>query len=218
MAFPTKVIPFSTACVTWLNQTYAPKVHEHDQYMLRTENTGGHEPDWERALVLEGPTTWNALHMANKVYKINAPGFIFVTFSTSDVDHDDYLVLLASKPNYLYADGTYTACRNNAVEYMSDTGYGGYNHAAQFVHITPGTSTYMRIAVDDQKGRHSLLFIPDKGLNAQQLSGCVTVIDTSAYDGNRVFTRMQYNPRSTLNQIKTNLLSIFAGDWRSNFA
>ena len=217
MAFPTKVIPFSEACVTWLNQTYAPKVHEHDQYMLRTENTGGHEPDWDHTLVLEGPTTWDASHMANKVYKINAPGFIFVTFTTGAADHDDYLVLLASKEDYLYADGTFTACRDNAVEYMSTTS-DGYGHTAQFVHITPGTSTYMRIATDVGNGRHTLLFIPDKGLTALQLNGCVTVIDVSTYDGNRKFDRVNYCPRSTLNQIKTNLLSIFSGDWRSNFA
>jgi len=218
MAFPTKVIPFSEACVTWLNQTYAPKIHEHDQYMLRTENAGGHEPDWDHTLVLEGPTTWNAYHKTNKVYKINAPGFIFVTFTTSQLDNDDYLVLLASKEDYLYADGTYTACQNHAVEYMSTTS-NGYGHSAQFVHITPGTSTYMRIAVDSPpNGRHTLLFIPDKGLTTLQLSGCITSIDTSTYDGNRVFSRFDYNPRSTLNQIKTNLLSIFAGDWRTNFA
>lgn len=30
MAFPTKVIPFSQACVSWLNITYASKNHNHD--------------------------------------------------------------------------------------------------------------------------------------------------------------------------------------------
>ena len=29
MAFPTKVIPFSEACKTWLDDTYAPKSHKH---------------------------------------------------------------------------------------------------------------------------------------------------------------------------------------------
>ena len=67
MAFPTKVIPFSQACKTWLDRTYAPKVHDHSGvYLTREEvlgivsSSGGEFPDWSSVTDLEANTTYTA--------------------------------------------------------------------------------------------------------------------------------------------------------------
>ena len=72
MAFPTKVIPFSTACKTWLNNTYAAKNHNHDTVYSKLGHThfdiGFKYPDYKNARVF----TDNQYIL----YKANADGYV----------------------------------------------------------------------------------------------------------------------------------------------
>jgi len=72
MAFPTKVIPFSEACKSWLNQTYAAKNHNHDTVYSKLGHThtdvGFKYPDYKNARIF----TDNQYTL----YKANADGYV----------------------------------------------------------------------------------------------------------------------------------------------
>jgi len=65
MAFPTKVVPFSQACKTWLNNTYAPKIHYHDDRYSKLGHThpdsiAGNMPDFSRSKSLGAQEVWKS--------------------------------------------------------------------------------------------------------------------------------------------------------------
>ena len=72
MAFPTKVIPFSAACKTWLNNTYAAKNHNHDTVYSKLGHThsdiGFRYADYTKARLITN--SWFT------VYKTNADGYL----------------------------------------------------------------------------------------------------------------------------------------------
>ena len=78
MAFPTKVIPFSEACKTWLNNTYAAKNHNHDTVYSKLGHThtdvGFKYPDYKNARCITN--SWFT------IYKTNADGYLRFTADT----------------------------------------------------------------------------------------------------------------------------------------
>jgi len=72
MAFPTKVIPFSVACKTWLDNTYAAKNHNHDTVYSKLGHThtdiGFKYPDYKNAKITMGNLY--------SLYRTKADGYI----------------------------------------------------------------------------------------------------------------------------------------------
>ena len=164
MSFPTKVIPLSQACKTWLSATFAPKVHYHDdRYSLlghthdeitSASNIGG-LPDFKRSTLMYQQLD-NARYRS-RIIKINVPGCIFFTQNkwSQDTDHG---VFVASHPGYLYRPGTETiAIRSNGSSvnmvrpnYVEQRALMGGNSVPEgdtvcmgWYTIMPGTSTYV---------------------------------------------------------------------------
>lgn len=143
MAFPTKVIPFSDACVTWLNQTYAPKEHEHDQYLTSADIVGGFDsmPDYNRTVLLKEPFTITENNKGFPIFKINVPGYLQALGPNVDFNQDTFFYL-SDNPVKLIDKTAYTDKFTVISGMCSDADSGGCSSQAS---IYPGSSTYMSI-------------------------------------------------------------------------
>lgn len=163
MSFPTKVIPLSQACKNWLNQTYAPRVHRHDDLYAPLDHTHdeimsstGGLLDFSRSTLMSQQLD-NSYRSRTRIFKINVPGCIFFTQNkwSQDTDHG---VFVASHPGYLYRPGKETISvrwngtssnieRPNYIEYRALVGGNsvpdGDTLCMGWYSITPGTSTYV---------------------------------------------------------------------------
>jgi len=92
--FPNRILAVSAEFQDWLHKTFAPTVHEHPQYALKSElvNT---TPDWARAKEYTlGPG--NSASLAY-VYRTMADGYIYFTFHAGHNDNDcDYLLMAST--------------------------------------------------------------------------------------------------------------------------
>jgi len=185
MAFPTKVIPFSDACVTWLNQTYAPKVHEHDQYLTREDVVGGFDslPDYSRTVLLL--TINSASNRGLPIWKLNVPGYLHA-FGCSPVNQDTAFGL-SDNPQKLvdrtpYSDGKYLCYSGRSVN-------DGWSGSVGPCVIYAGSSTYF-IITGEHMGYY-ITFTPCFGIPSiiakerfVTESGYTLAVDTSDYQVN----------------------------------
>lgn len=225
MSFPTKVIPLSQACKTWLNQTYALKNHNHPEYLKASDITGLFDPsasmpDFTRMVFMETPDTGGWATNPGTIYKINVPGYLWVE-STYDgyADEIDFWYLVASHPGYLVRhqgnSGTYGSYSrphyaNKRCKLYGTVDGEWYTNCA--FPVLPGTSTYLRVCdATTPVNWMKLMYVPMKGLS--------TSIPKTSY-----FTRVARgeNQISSLNNSGLgSLLSlgrdIFGGNWTDNF-
>lgn len=214
MAFGQKLLQIDWQPVKdWANNLFALKTHKHPEYDQTILDT---TEDWSNSLFLEGVKTYNGAFKTKggNIYKINAPGWLYLTSTVAEVDHDDAIVMVSYDAKYLYADDNYYI-RQYGFELFGHPSQ-GYGHLSDKIYIVPGTRTYVRVATDNDGAHHSLIWVPVKGLTDKQRQGAIDIISAGSNDV-RNFSRTQYFPRAVQQDMLSNIRNCFNGDWRNNF-
>lgn len=224
--FLKKVIPLSSELKNWLNNTFSPVDHKHEQIQqeitqikedMKSLSCGGDMPDFARAVLMERPKDdYNT--NPGTIYKINVPGYFYTHSAHGGWQSAmDFWFKVAEHPGYLFrhqdnagAFGDYNRPAYNDKRCTLYSQVEGNYLESHIYPIIPGTSTYMRTCnASSHNAWVYLYFVPCKGLPEQyKPSDYFTRVGRGENQISTSYTQ------AVLTDIVTNVLK---GKWSDNF-